>query len=193
MNDVFICDDFLDKNELMYSLDILNKTPLFFGHVSDSKKSSPNPFWHIVMEHNYFFMVNLKTKILSKLKEITNENYDLLKCYLNAHTYGQDGDFHIDDAEENESYTFVLYLPTLDISNLNQLNIDDTSGYLLIKHPLDNGAFVRSYEPLNNRGIFFPSHYSHKALAFNRYTPLLRRCITWKLVKESWKYILKNK
>ena len=103
---------------------------------------------------------------------------------MHIQTYSQDGGFHIDDNGKNK-YTFCLYINNIegcfdeqDINKKEEL-MEISGGEFLIKIP--NRKEILCIETLSNRGIFFPSEYLHKGMAFNRFIPDYRLCLTWKL------------
>jgi len=94
---------------------------------------------------------------------------------MHIQMYGQDGSFHLDSFDEN-TFTFCIY-----ITNISNSEIEESNGDFLLKIP--NTNYIIGINTLMNRGIFFPSTYLHKGMAYNHLHPQKRLCITWKLTE----------
>jgi hypothetical protein len=111
---------------------------------------------------------------IAKIIENTfQKKFIVHRVYANGHTFGQDGSYHIDN-ESSTSYTFCLYLTKID-----EKYIETAGGHIFFKLP--ELPYRIAYEPIFNRGIFFPSNYIHKGCAFSRYFMDLRISVAWKL------------
>ena len=93
--------------------------------------------------------------------------------YGHIQTFGQDGAYHEDDTREN-AYTFCIYLTELDDKTM-----ETAGGEFFIKIP--NQEAILGIATRMNRGVFFPSMYLHKGMAYSRPHEEIRTCITWKL------------
>jgi len=180
--DNFLTDCELEKcNELQYK-------PLWqFGQISQSSPIA-TPFWMMLLDHDSFFTKEL----VSKIENVTQKKYELVRVYANGQTFGQDGTYHQDDTSD-ESYTFCLFVNKQIINE----SVDNIGGEFIFKIPVrsnnDTGSTTTTnnhtnfnfsrviVEPIYNRGILFPSNLFHKGLAFNRYNRGLRISIAWKL------------
>jgi Rps23 Pro-64 3,4-dihydroxylase Tpa1-like proline 4-hydroxylase len=109
----------------------------------------------------------------NKIEKLTSKKYKLDRNYMHIQTFGQDGGYHYDTLEK-DCYSFCLY-----ITNINNNKIDNSNGELFIKIPGEK--HILSIDTYMNRGVFFPSNYLHKGMAYNRYIKDKRLCITWKL------------
>jgi len=116
----------------------------------------------------------LKYTLKSKIEDITQKKYEVVRVYMNGQTFGQHGSYHQDDVNEF-SYTFCLYFTEFD-SKIE----DIVGGNFEIKLPNVNNYHI-SITPIFNRAILFPSNYYHKGNAFDRYVSDLRICIAYKL------------
>ena len=111
----------------------------------------------------------MKKKIEKKIEK----KYKINRHYMIIQTFGQDGGYHIDDSDIN-AFTFCLYINELTDTEINEIN-----GEFLIKIPYEKK--ILSIDTYMNRGIFFPSNYLHKGMAYNKMYANERLCITWKL------------
>jgi hypothetical protein len=169
MEHIVIYDNFLSNLDMKQCLQIVKESKWEYGHISDVNNITSIPFWYMELIDNDF----LKDIIKKKIEYITKKKFTLVRLYANGQTYGQDGVFHQDDTSL-DSYTFCLYCTEIspDISDL-------VGGH--IEFILPESTHSINIKTIFNRGIFFPSHYFHRGLAFNRYVCDLRICIAWKL------------
>jgi hypothetical protein len=167
MENIKIYDNFLSELDCDKCKKIIQQPTWKFGHTSQNNIIN-TPFWYMELIDNEY----LKEKIKKKIEEKTNKTLIVNRLYANGQTYGQDGDFHQDDTEEN-TYTFCLYLTEIP-DNIVEL----VGGQIEIFLP--NSEHNINIKTLFNRGIFFPSHFFHRGTAYNRYVPDLRVCIAWK-------------
>ena len=168
MDKILVQDNFLNKEELDECVKIINDKSWTWGHTSCGFYSN-TPFWKMDLIDNEYF----SHKITNIIEKHFSKKFKINKLYANAHTYGQDGSYHIDNSDPN-CYTFCLYL-----SNIKEDTIETAGGHLFFKLPDLN--YKICFEPKFNRGIFFPSNYYHKATSFSRYIMDLRICVAWKL------------
>jgi len=146
-----------------------------YGHTSSplhGEKSTP--FWNSNLMDDLYFSEYL----FGIIRKTVNEPLVLDRVYCNGQTYGQNGTYHKDTDDPN-GRTFILY-----INDLPDEDYDMADGYLYIKFPeLDYNIL---YEPIKNRGIYFPGEYLHKANGFSRFTKSMRISLVWKTnIKES--------
>ena len=171
MDKIKVYDNFLNNEELNKVIELVTKKTWIFGQRSNQDRiyNQKNiPFWQMELEDEDYFKVDMVELIKSKCKK----NLMLKKVYANGQTFGQDGSYH-KDSEETNCLTFCLYLPDFDTKF-----DENVCGYLLIKIP--DSIHNVYYETPFNRAIIFPSHYSHKGLAYNRFISSLRVSIVWK-------------
>jgi len=169
INRIIVCDNFLTNDELKTALDIINNDKWKYGHQSLGKNLYEDAFWSMDLTNSDFFSNHL-FKVLEKH---FSKKFELLRVYANGHTFGQDGHFH-KDSPNDEDYTFCLYL-----SKIEDTYVESAGGDIFFKIP--NKNYKICYEPLFNRGIFFPSNYIHKGTSYSRYIMDMRICIAWKL------------
>uniref|UniRef100_A0A6C0HZK5 Prolyl 4-hydroxylase alpha subunit Fe(2+) 2OG dioxygenase domain-containing protein n=1 Tax=viral metagenome TaxID=1070528 RepID=A0A6C0HZK5_9ZZZZ len=168
MDKIIIQDNFLNQEELDECLKIINNKSWTWGHTSNGFYND-TPFWKMDLIDNEYFSVKIKGIIEKQF----SKKFKIKSLYANAHTYGQDGSYHIDCFDPN-CYIFCLYL-----TNIKEENIETAGGLLFFKFSGLN--YKICFEPKFNRGIFFPSDYCHKATSFSRYIMDLRVCVAWKL------------
>lgn len=170
MENIIIIDNFLNDYELELCLDIVNKKSWKYGHTSGNYEKINNSFFAAYDMDDFF-----NTHIKQKIEEKFSKNFTLDRNYMHVQLYGQDGSYHI-DTDKPYTYTFCIYIT--DISNSN---ITHSDGDFVLKVP--NSNRIISIETQMNRGIFFPSTYIHKGMAYNRFYKEKRLCITWKLTE----------
>jgi 2OG-Fe(II) oxygenase superfamily len=103
------------------------------------------------------------------LRDTRFANDILIRCYLNAYTYGTDGYFHIDSQRPDE-HTTLLYL--------NDYWEPDWAGETVF---LDaHGDILRSVLPKGNRAIIFPSDVQHAGRGVSRKCTALRKTLIFK-------------
>ena len=171
MNNIKIIDDFLDNSELNEIIKIINEKTWKYGHSSGNEyELFNNPFFASYDLGDY-----ITNYIKNKLEIIFNKNFKLDRNYMHIQCYGQDGAYHTDTKIPENTYTFCIY-----ICDIPKESIEYAGGDFIIKLP--NEAII-SIHTMSNRGIFFPSIYIHKGMAYNRYFPNKRLCITWKLTE----------
>ena len=168
---IMVFDNFLEKDELQTAIHKMKTVRWTFGHKSNSITQAGTPFWSSSINNDTYFTDYL----LDIIQKTVHKNLKLDRVYANGQTFGQDGTYHTDSVEEN-TYTFVLYLHEIDISD-----VELAGGHLYFKFP--DLKYNICYEPILNRGIFFPSNYFHKACSFSRYIMELRKSVAWKLTE----------
>lgn len=169
MDEIIVCDNFLNESELHEATSIIKSGSWKFGHESRNNELIDTPFWNMDLNDNEFFS---KT-IFEAIQKHFSKKFNLVRVYANGQTFGQNGSYHVDSLNEN-AYTFVLYL-----SEIKKEYVETAGGNLYFKMP--NEKYNICFEPIFNRGIFFPSKYLHKASSYNRYIMNLRVSASWKM------------
>jgi hypothetical protein len=169
IDNIIVCDNFLTEEEIKIGTEIIKNGQWKYGHYSLGKNLYEDDFWSMDLIDNEFF----SKKILEIIEKHFSKKFELHRVYANAHTFGQDGHFHT-DSEIDGNYTFCLYF-----SKINEEYVEPAGGYLYFKIP--NEKYKIGFEPLFNRGIFFPSAYIHKGTSYTRYVMDMRICVAWKL------------
>lgn len=172
MDKIIVTDNFLTKEEIEKTLDIIKNNNWYYGHISNSLKEliiEKQPFWYMKLTKNEYFSVYLKDIIEKHM----SKKFILKRVYATGVTFGQESTFHYDDLNPN-TYTACLYL-----TKIEDEYIETAGGYIYFKIP--NEKYDICYEPVFNRLICFPSHYIHKGSPFTRYIMDLRICAAWKL------------
>lgn len=164
-----IIDNFFSENVIMDIISFFKDTEWFSQCLKSMERNDiDKPYWRKDLNDIPFFNEYMKTLISEKFKK----KMSIRRVYATSQTYEQSGKYHVDDNTQN-AYTFVLYI-------IDEKVIDHNDGYFYIK-PLNSNK-VLSIEPLNNRGILFPSNSRHRGVGFSRLNNNLRICISWKLL-----------
>jgi len=171
MENIFVSDNFCNSDELNKINEIIKKNNWKWGHASKHESRIETTFWSMDLINFDYFTIYLKEVI----EKHFNKKFIINRVYANGQTFGQDAAFHTDSDDEND-YTFVLYM-----SKINDEYVEAAGGNIYFNIP--NLTYKICYEPIYNRGIFFPSNYLHKACSFTRYIQDLRICIAWKLTE----------
>ena len=170
MDKIVVIDNFLTKDELNNCKTITETIKWDFGYASTKSTDDTDiTFWNSELIDNEY----LSIYILKIIEKCLSTKFKIKRLYANGQSFGQDGSYHYDDLHPN-CYTFCLYL-----TDIAKEYIDIAGGYIYFSLP--EHLHKICYEPKYNRGIFFPSHYIHKANAFSRYIFDLRVVIVWKL------------
>jgi Rps23 Pro-64 3,4-dihydroxylase Tpa1-like proline 4-hydroxylase len=168
LHKIHILDGFLNNDDLKYVTDYIERQSFKFGHSSGPSETVNNKFF-ATYDFDDFFQIYIK----QKLETMYGKTFVINRNYGHIQTFGQDGAYHT-DAEESNAYTFCLYLTELDDET-----IESSGGEFFIKIP--NIEPILGIAVTNNRGVFFPSTYVHKGMAYLRPYDAKRVCITWKL------------
>lgn len=169
MENIVVTDNFLEAEELKKALSIIQSKKWKFGHKSLHQDNSETPFWSTDLMEEPYFTDYVKELIEKQFQK----KFEIVRIYANGQTFGQDGTYHVDD-NGTDKYTFCLYL-----SEIEKRDVEVAGGHIYFKFP--DKKYQICYEPILNRGIFFPSNYRHKATSFSRYIMAMRICVTWKL------------
>ena len=166
---IIVNDNFLNASELEKCHTIINSKEWHYNHYSRAIDMHEIPFWSMFLDDESFF----NTYILNIIEKTFLKKFKINKVYLNGQTFGQNGCFHVDDNGPN-TYTFCLYL-----TDISKDLVETAGGYIFFKMP--NEKYKTCYEPIYNRGIFFPSNIPHMASHFTRFIMKMRLCVSWKL------------
>ena len=173
MENIKIVDNFLNNDELNKFIQIINTHNWKYGHSSGSEyEHFDNKFFAAYDLGDYF-----ENYMMQKLEFIFKKKFKLDRNYMHVQTYGQNGSYHTDtNIDTPNTYTFCIY-----ITDIPDKLMENADGDFLIKIP--NSKAIISIHTIMNRGVFFPSTYVHKGMAYNRYFHNKRLCITWKLME----------
>uniref|UniRef100_A0A6C0I1D6 Prolyl 4-hydroxylase alpha subunit Fe(2+) 2OG dioxygenase domain-containing protein n=1 Tax=viral metagenome TaxID=1070528 RepID=A0A6C0I1D6_9ZZZZ len=170
MENIKIYDHFLNKNELIKLLEVINHKEWNYGHSSGNNERFNNKFF-AAYELGEFYTDYIK----SKIENTVFKKFNIDRNYMHIQLYGQNGSYHIDNEKKN-TFTFCIYLSSIDDDTM-----ENSDGDFLLKIPNEKGIIC--INTLNNRGVFFPSTYLHKGMAYNHWFKEKRLCITWKLTE----------
>ena len=170
MDNINVYNNFLDNESMSRVINnVLDNGKWKFGHKSNGQTGVP--FWIMELNDNLLF----NKTILRMIENKTGKNYILNRVYANGQTYGQNGSFHIDD-NDPDTMTFCLYIcpdihsPTEIVGGGLEFKLKDMPDYMTL-----------SVQSCHNRGVLFPSNYTHRGMSFGRFVDKLRCCIAWKL------------
>ena len=163
MRDINFYSDIFEVDQIETISDTLKRPNWEFWHTSNPE--SNNFFWYMNLSNDKFFTENL----FSQIKKVTDKNLSIERVYANGQTFGLDGEFHIDDEDEN-SYTF-LYYPVKDwhLAWRGETVIVDEEGNIHTIYPRPNCA------------IMFPSNWVHCGRSPSKHFSDLRITIAYKL------------
>jgi len=167
LGEVKIIDNFLGEEEYEDCMQIIKKSAWKYGHSSGNGEKFNNLFFAA------YDLGEFNQKIQNKIEALFSKKFQVDRNYMHIQSYGQDGSYHQDTELEN-TFTFCIYF-----SDLSEEEIEEADGDFLLKIPNEN--FIICINAANNRGVFFPSTYFHKGMAYNKGFPQRRLCITWKL------------
>lgn len=171
MENIYIYDDFLNEKELHIILDIIKNQTWMYGHASGSNIE--------IFESRFFagdvFDDFCHKYIKKKLENMVNKKFILDRNYMHLQVFGMNGSYHIDTHEPN-TYSFCIY-----ITSIENNNIENADGDFFIKIP--HLQMIICINTIMNRGVFFPSTYLHKGLAYNKFYKEPRICIAWKFTE----------
>lgn len=175
-------DNFLPEPLYLEAL-ALGDVPLSYGSKSNTQ-TDPHGHWSWKPVHDrrknlanlqqqingHRTLSNVWTAIHGWLQSLIKHDWVLIRCYMNAHTYGVDGYFHC-DSDRHDEITVVVYL----CRKWDR----DWAGETVILEP--NGFDTEmSVMPAPNRMVAFPSARWHCARAVSRKCNDLRKTLVFK-------------
>jgi len=164
--DIVTYNNIFDTKDFETVLDSLKRPAWEWGHNSSlSAKDNVTPFWRMDLTKDEFFSKHL----LKVIKEKTNEDFVLTRCYANGHTYGSSGNFHT-DWEDGTGKTALLYANDTwrqEWGGKTAFNVDGKYHYA---------------ECYPNSLVIFPGLIPHRAEPTSRFFTGLRKTVAWKLV-----------
>jgi hypothetical protein len=173
----YVIENFLDEDMFKDLLDSSEKSSYTSGWKS-SKKTDPHGHWNInfakgggpanLADISYTLSDKMKKVWKSIQEKYSLEDMKLLRCYINAHTYGVDGYTHTDSRRDDE-WTIVIYL-------IDNWKIDWAGETIVV----ENDDIVKSVIPKRNRALIFPGNHIHAARAVSRLCYDLRRTLMFK-------------
>ena len=184
MSRILIVDDvYTDKEIQQIEFDYQRYFPWYYIHSSDSSEDDPVVFftndkrskWTKNLEPTLFEDFYRTKQLLSDFEDQSNVMIkSVSRSYLNGHTYGLDGKWHVDDdlniGDKNLYYT-ILYM----------MNSGDTSGIGGFEYIDPDVPKVQEIDFKSGRFIMFPSEWEHRGLSTTvknkmRVTLAYKRC-----------------
>ena len=178
---VRVIDNFFPES-ILGQLDLyLLQMPMRYGWKANNT-SDFHGHWNVDFTgHGHNNLADVSSMLTGPLRSAwywINDEYlplnRLIRCYMNGHTYGVDGYYHV-DSERYAEDTVVVYLN----DNWNP----DWGGETNILSMLEP-EISRSILPKKNRAIIFPSNQKHCARSVSRLCPELRRTLMFKTRRE---------
>ena len=161
-------NDFFDKESHEKIKNDMQQSGWKFGHGSypPGDRRRRYPFWIYELKDNPYYTDYL----LNIIKEKTQRDYELYDVYANGHTFGTQGDFHVDWYDESER-TFLYYAN------------DNWRPEYLGKTIFDLGGDEHYYYlPKGNSAVMFNGMIPHMSEGCSRAFTGLRVTIAWKLL-----------
>jgi len=163
MRDINFYPNIFEPNQIEIIWNFLRENKWKFWH--NSIGNSPNFFWQMKLSDNKFFTEDL----FSQIKKRTGKDFSIERVYANGQTFGLDGEFHIDEKDEN-AYTFLYYAnKEWDLAWGGETIIIDSEGNPNVVYPV------------SNLGIMFPSNWMHVGKGPSKQFSDLRITIAYKL------------
>lgn len=169
MNDIIQYDKFFSFNVVERITSKINEPRWRHGHgshVDENNNSLGIPFWRMdLLDDTYF-----SDYLLNIIREKTQQDYDLYDVYANGHTFGTQGEFHVDWYEPN-GRTLLYYV--------NSNWRPEWGGKTIF---LLNKEELYYQNPIPNSAVLFPGNTPHMAEGTSRLFSGLRVTIAWKLI-----------
>lgn len=172
-----VIENFLDE-EIFKDLLKTSEDGSYTSGWKSSKKTDPHGHWNInfakgggpanLADISHTVPDKLKKAWASIQEKYSLQEMKLLRCYINAHTYGVEGYSHTDSKRDDE-WTIVIYL----IDNWKM----DWAGETIV---IEDEEIVKSVIPKRNRALIFPGNHIHAARAVSRLCFGLRRTLMFK-------------
>ena len=143
MRDISFYPDVFEPHQIETIWNFLCENKWEFWH--QSRNDSTNFFWYMHLLDNEFFTEHL----FSQIEKRIGKDFSINRVYANGQTFGLDGEFHIDDKDEN-AYTFLYYAnKEWDLAWGGETIIIDPEGK------------INTVYPSPNLGVVFPSNWLH--------------------------------
>jgi hypothetical protein len=157
--------NFLNEQDQLEIEKKITSPSWLFG--ASSKKVSKNQhfFWQILnLEKDEFY----STHLLNQIKEVTGDDFDVERIYMNGHTACSQGNIHI-DSEFEHGRTFLIYCN-------KSWDTENGGGTTFI-----NEGQVTTYFPYPYSAIYFQNNIHHFASPLGRSFEGLRVTLAFKL------------
>lgn len=166
INPVQVHDELLTDDEVNEWLDAIDRSGWVYNGATSPQSIR---IWRSELYHEK----DLIAKILTKFPE--EWDFDVLQCFANGQTFGQNELFHT-DAEGDEYYTLLVYL-----SDITRANIEFVRGHTELAHDGEWGNQIEKIEPMRGRALLFKSNILHRGCAPSWHTDMLRISLDLKL------------
>lgn len=143
------------------------------------------PRGHLTIEFSksdYKSKVNNEHQLVSPVKEVWEHiksnlrNKELITCYMNGHTYGLDGYYHVDAREPNQDLTKYNY--TTFILYVNEEWKADWGGETVFLN--EAREIAMAVLPKRNRGVLFESRIEHAPRQCTRIFQGIRKTVVFR-------------
>ena len=168
MDDIKSYNKVFSENDCKLIYDRMESHNWYFGHGSRivNNRLVGTPFWRMDLKDDEFF----NKYLLNMIEEKTQQHYELYDVYANGHTFGTQGEFHVDWYEPN-GRTLLYY------ANSNWR--PEWGGKTIF---LRNENELEYKNPIPNSAILFPGEIPHMAEGTSRLFTGLRVTVAWKLI-----------
>jgi SM-20-related protein len=181
---ICVIDDYLPRALYDPLADLIAKVPLIYGARSNTR-TDPHGHWsHSFVDADRLNLADVahdltRSEQLAPLdhawgfiRQTAGANEALIRCYLNAYTYGTDGYFHVDSLRPDELTTVLC---------MNDYWEPDWAGETVFLD--ERGEILKSILPGPNRAIIFPAQIQHACRGVSRKCTSLRKTLVFKTRK----------
>jgi len=182
-DEIRLIDDFLQPALYDELTKLISNESLVYGSRSNLR-TDPHGHWsRSFVEANRMNLADVSSDLRHErlaslarawefLRDTQLTNDVLIRCYLNAYTYGTDGYFHVDSKRRDEHTTIVYMNDYWEPDWAGETVFIDTQGEIL-----------KSVLPKRNRAIIFPADVEHAGRGVSRKCTALRRTLVLKTRK----------
>jgi hypothetical protein len=173
-----VIDNFLPEDLFVKLQTEYNNPYMRYGWIAHPE-NDPHGHWNRDFANaGAFNLADISDRIQGTIKECWEyakphlDNNILIRCYMNGHTYGTDGYFHMDSLGDNtrtNEYTVVIYL--------NDKWDLDWGGETIFA---ENDEIIFSSIPKRNRAVIFNGNIPHCARGVSRKFMGLRKTFMFK-------------
>lgn len=158
--------------DLISLIEDFTKNPSFPGwklNGFSDPENSEKIFWNISLNDNEYFSEILFKKVKQTIFDISGENVDLTRVYLNGATFGQQGYYHTDSDFDNER-TFLVYC--------NDSWKEEWAGATVFK----SDQHIHTIFPIPGSAVYFNADIPHFSQPIGRDFYGLRVTLAYKLI-----------
>lgn len=177
LDSVQVNNDFMTRDEINTWLEAIDRSGWVYNGATSEHSIR---IWRSELYHEKVLI----EKLLAKFPE--EWDFEVLQCFANGQTFGQNGEFHT-DAEGDEYYTLLVYL-----SDINDGNYSFIRAHTELAHDGEWGEKVEQIEPYRGRSLLFKSNILHRGCAPTWHTDMLRISLALKLRLKTFPHPIVN-